>query len=84
MLLELVLNPMFNLIKSFLNVIPVITLPDSFFSFISNAFDMLVVGAYFLPLGHMAQAMALVFGFYLFKFNIAALNWAIRKVPTIS
>lgn len=84
MLTEVILDPIFWIIKTFLNLIPAYSLPASFSSGVDSFFDLIATTGYFLPLSTIATIGGLVLGFYGVKFVISGINWLIAKIPTIS
>lgn len=84
MLTQLLLYPVFLLIKIFLALMPVVNVPSGFVAGFDTFFSMLAAAGYFLPLKTLAIALSFFVLWYGFVFIVAGVNWVIAKIPTIN
>lgn len=84
MILQLLLELIFGVIKTLINLIPTISIPVGFFDAIADVTYLVSIMSYFLPLGTMALCLSIIFMIQNAKLFISIFNFIIRKIPGIS
>jgi len=84
MLLETILDPLFWLISTMLNLIPTFEVSDSVVGSFSVIFSLLSSVGYFFPLDTFVSVVSVALAFYAVIFTVSAVNWLIGKIPTIN
>ncbi|MCK5490432.1 MAG: hypothetical protein KAI67_01175 [Candidatus Pacebacteria bacterium] len=84
MIIELILSPIFWAINSALNLLPSVSLPDSFFVAFDSLFSLIATVGFFIPLDTIADALFVLTIYYTLKLSIHIFNFTLRKIPFIS
>ena len=84
MLIELLLQPIFWIIKTLFVLIPDISLPTDFSYYIGLTFDRIAQAGYFVPLGAISICITTILAIKGFQFAYHSLGWIIRKIPGIN
>lgn len=84
MITQIILFPFFALVKAFLVLIPVISVPSGFILGFDTFFTVLATAGYFLPLNTISILLSFFIIWYGFVFVVSGVNWIIGKIPTLS
>lgn len=84
MIVQLLFEVIFGLVETLINMIPTITLPDSFVVGMSDVTALVSVFAYFVPLGTLSLCLSVIFVLQNARFIVSIFNFIIRKIPGLS
>ena len=84
MITELILDAIYSLIESILNIIPEFTLGDDFIGGLASIGELLNNVNWVVPTQTVYTIMSLWFLYHLLEGTVSLANWLIRKIPTIS
>lgn len=84
MILQLLFETIFGLINTLINLIPTITLPESFTVGMSDVAELVSVMSYFLPLGTLTLCLSVIFILQNARFIVSIFNFIIRKIPGLN
>lgn len=84
MIIELLLKFLFGIVDSLINLIPTITLPDSFVNGLSDVAYLISVISYFLPFKTIVLCLSVIFILQNAKFFVSVFNFIVRKIPGIN
>lgn len=84
MIIELLLKFLFSIVETLIDLIPTITLPESFVNGLSDCAYLISVMSYFLPLKTIALCLSVIFILQNAKFFVSIFNFIVRKIPGIS
>lgn len=84
MILELLINLFFGIVKLLLSLIPKIELPQGFIGFFGDASYLISFASYFLPISTILACIGVIFIVDNIKLLMSIFNWIISKIPTIS